>query len=58
MLLFSKCNLVHMDSWYYFKNLYGNKTWYLCFLFGFSLEEVIMSSLRTADGLSNKVIII
>jgi len=28
------------------------------FVIGFSLEEVIMSSLRTADGLNNKVIII
>lgn len=27
---------------------------FIVLLFGFSLEEVIMSSLRTADGLSNK----
>lgn len=30
---------------------------FIILLFGFSLEEVIMSSLRTADGLSSEVII-
>ena len=57
MLLFSKCDLVHMLSWYYFNNLYGNITLhvFIFLLIDFSLEEVIMSSLRTADGLSNKV---
>ena len=46
-----------MLSWYYFNNLYGNITLhvFIFLLIDFSLEEVIMSSLRTADGLSNKV---